>query len=261
VTLRTLAAVALVAAACSGSVESVTDGTPSVDVASVTDGDTLELADGTVVRLDGINAPERDECLSKEATTALARLVRDGVELVPTGEDQYGRVLAELVADGRSVNEDLVSAGMAISTASGPDPERMRTAEADARRAERGIWDPEACGSGPLPSIEIAMLDADPPGPDGEPGSEERVVIAHAGGPAVDLSGWVLRDESSVHRFVFPEGTVLAGESPIVVTTGCPPAAQGEVPWCTDPVWNNDGDTAFLTEPGGRIVAWLRFAP
>lgn len=260
-TLRGLAAVAALAmTACS---IPTTEHAPSsaVSVTAVIDGDTVELSDGTVVRLDGINAPERDECLSDEAAAELTRLVRDEVELVATGEDQYGRVLGELVTDDRSVNETLVSLGMAISTAAGSDPARMRAAEETARRMERGIWAPDACGSGPIPPVAIVELDADPPGPDGEPGSEERVVLAHTGGRVVDLSGWILRDESSVHRFVVPDGTMIADRATLVITGGCAPAEATEISWCTGPVWNNDGDTAFLTEPGGRIVSWLRFAP
>src|SRR5687767_8310768 len=50
-----------------------------VEVVSITDGDTIEVADGSgalaTVRLIGINAPESGECFADEATRVLGALV------------------------------------------------------------------------------------------------------------------------------------------------------------------------------------------
>src|SRR5262245_32336422 len=72
-------------------------------VAAVVDGDTLQLADGRIVRLAGIAAPKpatgADAADTEAATTALAALVqRRQVELFYGGRhtDRHGRLLAHV---------------------------------------------------------------------------------------------------------------------------------------------------------------------
>jgi len=75
----------------------------------------------------------------------------------------------------------------------------------------------------------------------------------------VDLSGWVLRDESSSNRFRFPAGTVLEAGRRLRVVTGCEPP-PGALAWCaTTPVWNNGGDSVILVDGHGRVVAHRRY--
>jgi endonuclease YncB( thermonuclease family) len=122
-------------------------------VAYVIDGDTLILADRRHVRLIGINAPELgkdgapDQPLSRAARAALERLVGDQtVELVLGHEtyDRYGRLLAHVdLADGRSVQELLLSLGLAVRVAIPPNLERQpayAAAEQAAHADKRGIW-------------------------------------------------------------------------------------------------------------------------
>ena len=47
----------------------------ALSVTSVVDGDTLDLSDGTVIRLIGIDTPERDQCGYGDATAVMAGLV------------------------------------------------------------------------------------------------------------------------------------------------------------------------------------------
>jgi endonuclease YncB( thermonuclease family) len=134
-------------------------------VVRVVDGDTVHVrtSDGhdERVRLALVDAPEtsttrygRAECGGAEATAFLSRLA-DGrrVELRrPGGEDRdrFGRAVAELVAGGRSVDEQLVAAGWAkpfrVPTgAGGAEANRRIRAAADRARTERaGVW--RLCG-------------------------------------------------------------------------------------------------------------------
>lgn len=122
-------------------------------VAYVLDGDTLILADQRHVRLIGINAPEigkdgaPDQPLSWAARAALEQLVGGKtVELVLGHEthDHYGRLLAHVnLADGRSVQELLLSSGLAVRVAVPPNLDRQQAyaaAEQAARAEKRGIW-------------------------------------------------------------------------------------------------------------------------
>lgn len=99
---------------------------------TIVDGDTVALpcdpARGIYpgcaerIRLEGIDAPEthRARCDAERvaglvAKEALATLLRGRqVEITRTGRDRYGRTLARLSAGGRSVDKEMLAAGVAI---------------------------------------------------------------------------------------------------------------------------------------------------
>lgn len=139
-------------------------------VVRVIDGDTIRVeARGfeTPVRLLGIDAPETrhpdvgEECFGAEATARLKRLLPEGarvrLETDPSQDarDRYGRLLAYVYPAGRdgpagSVNHDLVRTGHATVYVF-RDPflrlDAFRAAQAEARRAGRGLWGPPCFGA------------------------------------------------------------------------------------------------------------------
>lgn len=223
----------------------------------VIDGDSLDTDDGEI-RLDGLNAPEADECHGRQAGDALAALAAGEVAIEATGIDQFGRTLARVWSDGSSVNERLVADGHAIATSGDDDwTRRMIELETAARQAGRGLWASDACGEAPVPDLRIEFTEPDPPGPD-DP-DEEAVTIHNDGREDADISRFVLRDESSVNRLRFPHGTVILPGAALRVSTGCAPIDG--IAWCArGPVWNNDGDSALLLSPSGTVVAHARYA-
>lgn len=245
----------------------ITDSIPDPDparVVDVVDGDSLVMSvagERVDVRLVGINAPEHDECLGIESGENLARLVAGRrIGVVSSGTDQYGRTLAIVTADGEPVNLLQVAEGLAIPLAADTPLEgSILAAEAEARAGGIGIWSPESCGAGPLPAVSIVGIEPNPPGNDEEDLDGERVTIRNDGSTAVDLEGWVLRDESTANRLRFGRDVVLAPGSSLDIVTGCS-SGPGVVAWCSDgPVWNNGGDTALLLDPDGRIVDLMRY--
>lgn len=237
-----------------------------LQVVEVIDGDSLIATDGAgdiEIRLGGINAPERDECLGPQARDALIGLVGRSLQAALGGADQYGRTLAQLTtSDGEWINAALVAEGLAV-TLSGPGDaatDSERDALFDAQRSamveRRGLWGALACGATePPPAVAIALSSPDPPGPDQDTLDQEFVTITNTSTDPLDLSGWTLRDESTANRFVFPPGSVVAAGESVRVVSGCNPDA-GAIAWCApQPVWNNDGDSAFLLDGFGRIVA------
>lgn len=86
---------------------------------SVGDGDTSRVMAShghtVTVRLACIDAPETAQGESgSQATLHLKRMVAQGpLELRPQTVDRYGRIVAEVIADGRNVNLEMVRAGMA----------------------------------------------------------------------------------------------------------------------------------------------------
>lgn len=237
----------------------VAPGGDLVSVEFVADGDTFRTTDGATIRLDGINAPESDECFHTEAAEALAGLIEDAVvEISATGTDQFGRTLAQVYARGKWVNLHMVDGGLALATT----PEDGETtdlvsAESRAFAGRSGLWAATACGAvTPLPAVvfDREAGEANPPGRDEEALSAETVVVVNLGDSDVDLSGWSIRDESSRHRYWFRDGTVLASGAALTV-------ASADAGWDpgSSPVWNNGGDIALLIDTFGRVVDRFRY--
>ncbi|HEY4522696.1 MAG TPA: thermonuclease family protein [Candidatus Paceibacterota bacterium] len=122
-------------------------------VVRVIDGDTIELEDKVIVRLLGINAPERGECYFAESKKTLEDLAEGAtVTLVKefTAKDRFGRLLRYVIrhdddpqADNLMLNTAQVHAGAAFAEAISPDTQYrdlFATAERKAKEAKRGLW-------------------------------------------------------------------------------------------------------------------------
>ena len=87
-------------------------------VTKVIDGDTLVVEGGNHVRLLGIDADERGYPCYDAARVRLEELVLNKtatLESDRTDKDQYGRLLRYVIADGKDINETLVSEGLAVA--------------------------------------------------------------------------------------------------------------------------------------------------
>ena len=111
----------------------------------VQDGDTvIVVRDGTphTIRLQAIDCPEGTEPYSAQAKTFTSRMIQGKtVEVVPVSEDRYGRTMAWIEVDGKSLNRELMRAGCAWWIRSGAPPEKeLVDLETDARKNKRGLW-------------------------------------------------------------------------------------------------------------------------
>ncbi len=267
-----LAVVVLTAVACAGGDATTTTRVPGtsdtdVTVLEVLDGDSLRLdIDGEVIeaRLVGINAPERNECFADRARDAVEQLTAaDPLEFRPVTNqrDQFGRVLGSLVTPGGDVGLSLVTAGLAVALdVDHPDRDALLQAESTARRDGVGLWADDACGPSSGTALSITAVEPNPPGRDEDALADEWVEITNDGDGAIELGGFVLRDESSQHRFMLPEGFELASGRSVRVRTGCGSDTAADVFWCADgPVWNNGGDLVMLLDRNGSMVAARRY--
>lgn len=244
---------------------SLPTGAEVVTVVSITDGDTLDVRgeDRSIaeVRLIGINSPEANECYSEEATQVLAVLAPVGSQIGMTRDvsdvDQFGRLLRYLWLGGMSVNEESVRRGVAIARRYAPDTAlagRLESAQAESKETQLGLWAPEACGPRAEASLAIVDLQYDAPGDDNQNLNQELIRVRNDGDKVVDLTGWVVKDESASHRFDFPFSFTLAPGETVAIHTGCGDDFGTTLFWCNvgSAIWNNDGDTAFLLDPNGN---------
>jgi endonuclease YncB( thermonuclease family) len=117
--------------------------TAAAGAVAVIDGETL-LLDGRVVRLLGVDAPDRgDRCANHQdcggaAAAALADLVRDRrVECALTGHDSAGRPFADCEADGTDLSHAIVASGWARARPGAPG---LADLELRARQQRTGLW-------------------------------------------------------------------------------------------------------------------------
>lgn len=113
-------------------------------VIAVMDGDTvMVLRDGKKikVRMANIDAPESDQEFGKESRQSLAdRVFRKQVHINSTAVDSYGRMIAELSVEGRSVNEEQVQKGMAWEYSHFHRNKRYLSLNKQAQQSRRGLW-------------------------------------------------------------------------------------------------------------------------
>lgn len=114
-------------------------------VIGVSDGDTITVLrdrQPEVIRLNGIDAPENGQAFSNRAKQFTAELAFGQiVQVIERDRDRYGRTVADVVlADGRSLNHELVRAGYAWWFRRYSNDTSLAALESEARAARRGLW-------------------------------------------------------------------------------------------------------------------------
>ena len=127
-------------------------------VVAVADGDTVSvLRDGTTtvkIRLDGIDCPEKKQAFgtrAKQFTSDLA--FGKTVKVIEKEKDRYGRTVGDIILeDGRSLNQELVRAGMAWWYRHyAPKDTELEALEAEARAGKLGLWIDADTAAPPIP--------------------------------------------------------------------------------------------------------------
>lgn len=114
-------------------------------VVGVSDGDTLTLlTPGKTqlkVRLDQIDAPEKDQPFGNASKQALSRQVFGRtVDVRSSGQDRYGRTLGQVRVGGGDVNAAMISEGAAWAYRQYLTDQGLLTLERRARADRRGLW-------------------------------------------------------------------------------------------------------------------------
>jgi len=116
-----------------------------VKVTGVVDGDTIaaraEAKTLYKVELRGIDAPERSQAYGESAADALKSKIFQKIVLVEWEEkDDVGRLLGDVMLDGRWINNELVEEGCAWHCPAESSSEVLIKAEKKARAAGTGLW-------------------------------------------------------------------------------------------------------------------------
>lgn len=117
-------------------------------VKRVIDGDTIELANGQIIRYVGVNAPDSGQPFEEESTEANIKLVQGKTvtfEYDTYTSDRFGRVLAYPFMDGRNVVVELARQGM-VKVTIYQDRRKLKyqdelvKAQEEAKQKKLGIW-------------------------------------------------------------------------------------------------------------------------
>jgi len=117
-------------------------------VKRVIDGDTIELANGQIVRFVGVNAPDSGQPYEEDATAANIKLVQGKTvtfEYDAYTSDRFGRVLAYVIVDGKNVSIELARQGLAKVTIY-EDRRKLKyqdellKAQEEAKQKKVGVW-------------------------------------------------------------------------------------------------------------------------
>lgn len=234
-------------------------------VTAVVDGDTITLGNGAKVRYLGINAPEQGQPFFSEALELNRKLVqgkRVRLELDAERQDRYGRLLAYVFVGDEMVNLRLIREGLAHVLVIPPNlryAEALLRARQEARAARLGIWER------PTGPFKITTLHADAEGDDRVNLNGEYLRIANLEERPMNLRGFRISDRYG-HTYIFrsvilPPGHTLllfSGSGKDLLDSG----SQVKLYWNSDwPIWNNEGDTAFLRGPEGRLVDAFEYRP
>jgi len=116
-------------------------------VLRVIDGDTIELLliksfKFAMIRLDGIDCPEKGQPYYEEATTYTSYLcLHKQVRVIKHDIDKYGRLIADIILpDGKNLSEELVRAGLAWWYYLYSDDLTLKRLESEAKNARKGLW-------------------------------------------------------------------------------------------------------------------------
>lgn len=114
-------------------------------VIGIIDGDTIEVLENNRpirIRLAEIDCPESHQDFGQKAKTFTSELVFDkDVKVLVKDIDRYGRTVAEIILpDGRSLNRELISAGLAWWYQRYSSDQSLNELQSQAKSAKRGLW-------------------------------------------------------------------------------------------------------------------------
>lgn len=249
------------------------ENTEKVIITKVIDGDTVETSSGEKIRYLGVNAPEKGQPKSSEATELNKSLVLNkevSLEFDVQQKDRYGRTLAYVFdySNNRTtfINLKMVERGLAVSETVQPNvkyQDAIVKTQEKARENCLGIWqglckDDSVLGAGSKSCIKIISINADAPGNDNQNKNGEWIEIKNTCQEKISMKGWLLKDNSASNKYEFRD-FALEGNKMLIVYSGCGQDSESKLYWqCPEgrySIWNNSSDHAFLYNEKGDLVS------
>ncbi len=228
----------------------------TVKVKRVVDGDTFITENNRVIRLLGIDAPEKGQKCFEEARRYLQNLIEGRevkLEYDKIKHDKYGRLLAYVWVGSLFVNKEMIEKGYAVFKNYGKKLKYEKLLNITPRGCVAELDTCEKC-------IGIAYFKYNPSGDDCKNAEEEYVKLKNYCNITCNLTGWKIRDKDG-NIFVLPR-VILQSYSVLYIYSGCGKneVLQHEVKIYLCPkkeckaIWDNDGDVFMLFDEKGRKI-------
>ena len=223
--------------------------TETIKVSRVIDGDTVVLADGSHIRMLGMNAPETTskEKWAEDAKVFLTNLVNNKtVRVESEGKDLYGRTLAWLFLGNENVNQAVVEAGYAnpyFPQGTGTYKTQVMQSWNDCLKKDINFCtaSTDVC----VNCIILKKLDV----------STQEAEFYNQCNFACNITHWQIKDEGR-KEFYFPE-YILYGYNSVKVKVGNKTDTQNILYWPGySYVWTKAEDTLFLRDRNIDLVLW-----
>lgn len=192
------------------------------EVSRVIDGDTLVLTNGQIIRLKGINTPEKSMPYDIPAKELLIKLVNNkSIQIESHGTGKYGRTLAYLSRDGKSINKEILKQGLATLFYYEKDKnyEEFKEAEKSARLNQLGLWKKSPNAD----CLKLISLKINEP---------EKLTIKNNCGK--ELKVFIKDDATHIYRATLKPDSVFTKKF--------------------SHIWNNDGDTLYVSDTKGLLI-------
>ncbi len=163
---------------------------------------------------------------------------------------------------GRNNGGYSVARGEQVASGRGSGWGRAQAGDAPGAVVEDAVVGAGAAAAGSASAVGRWLrlsVHADAPGNDNRNPNGEYAVLDNRQASDLAIGGWMLCDAAN-HCFRFPPGAVLRAGGRVVVHTGSG-RSDGERYYMGRgrAVWNNDGDTATLTDEAGATVLVFRY--
>jgi endonuclease YncB( thermonuclease family) len=228
------------------------------------------MIDGEVipVRYIGIELPDytEDPQIWNRAREENRELVEGRTLLLVSDrldKDNEGRLLRYVMSDSIFVNRQLVDSGFAIAASSPPNISCdgiFQESETLARASGRGFWAPTPTPSRTIPTYtptpvrsgDVVIVKISYKGTFWQE-PEEYVEILNDGSQPVQLLDWTLSDIKH-HVFFFPSFVLGPQQYCRIYTDLYLPKHCGFTYHSHSPIWENDGDCAYLRDADGVLI-------
>jgi endonuclease YncB( thermonuclease family) len=231
-------------------------------VAKVIDGDTIILESGKKVRLLGINTPEFGQACYENATKFLEGLLLNKEVILEKDKedtDSYGRLLRYVIADNKNVNLEMIKTGFAKALILGENKKyeaELKAAEELAQKKDGCIWQKSSeCKD----CIGISYFHLNAEGDDCSNPNDEYITFKNSCKESCDITNWQISDEAT-YTYTFKK-MELKSNKEITIKSGPGRDNLTVLFWANSgtfgkcpAIWNNDGDTVYLTDSHGKQV-------
>ena len=231
-------------------------------VIRVYDGDTITIATGDPVRLRWVNTPELRpmEAFAEEARDLAASFVAGKLVQLSYADpirDGYGRLIADVIIDGVSLEEKLLEAGFAHIMLIPPVEdglEHLFEAQTMAREQRVGIWGHDRYQG----TLHITSFHANGRGNDRADPNSEYLRVCNVTDEPINVEGYsitnIRRQSYSWPKLVIPAGHTVKvhsgrGEHQTNPTEQLALYLNSDVP-----LWNNTRDLATIFDATGKQV-------